>query len=291
MRKISEKALTRLRDMVFGRPRIKILNAKELIDVTVRPIFIIGTFRSGTTLLRFILDSHSHIACPPESKFLEPLARLYDSTSCMRALDFMGYEKEFIRNKIKDLSDSFFIPYMLARKKNRWADKTPEYVRILEFIEWLYGPHCKYILIYRNGLDVAGSMVNMPIERLGSNKNIDDALEYWAHDMEIMMPWKVKYPNRCFSLKYENLCADPKPLLLKLFDFLGEEWEEGVLKWYQKGHDRGDEDIKARRQRGIQISFGNFKKWPEELQEKLKNKSADLHKKLGYDSKTLQPNT
>ena len=284
-----DKIRTRLRDLIFGRPRIKVIDDSAISDFEVNPIFIIGTFRSGTTLLRFILDSHSNICCPPESKFLEYLSALYTNESCIRAFKYMGYDEDFIRKKIRKFADDFFIGYMLAHDKKRWADKTPDYVRVLDFIEWIYGPNCKYVLIYRNGLDTANSINEFYIEKLDKEKDIVKAYEYWAHDTEIMANWEKKYPDRCYSLKYETLCARTKPLLIELFDFLEENWEDDVLKWYQKGHDRGDEDIKARRQRKIKLSFGNYAAWPEDLLKKLKEKSAPLHRMIGYDPETLMP--
>ena len=61
------------------------------------------------------------------------------------------------------------------------------------------------------------------------------------------------------------------------------------MRWYQKGHDRGAEDTKARRQRGFKLSFGNFRNWPEDLQERLKERAGPLHKMVGYDPETLMP--
>lgn len=289
MHRSMDKLLTRLRDMAFGRPRIKLIDEKRVSEYDVEPIFIIGTFRSGTTLLRYILDSHSAICCPPESKFLEPLASFYTTESCMRALRYMGYDEGFVKEKLRALADAFFIGYMLAHDKRRWADKTPEYIRVLDFIEWLYGPMCKYVLIYRNGLDTADSMNRTHIDKLDDQKNLTKVFEYWFQDTQIMAHWERKHPARCYSLKYEDLCTRTRPILKKLINFLEEDWEEDVLHWYKKGHDRGDEDIKARRQRGITLSFGNYKNWPQELQQRLKEKAASLHEMIGYDPETLMP--
>ena len=289
MKNMLDKFITRLRDFTFGRPRIKVIEDKAITDFDVHPIFIVGTFRSGTTLVRFMLDSHSRICCPPESKYLESLASIYNTESRMRALERMGYDEDFIRSRLRRLSDEFFIGYMLSHDKKRWADKTPEYVRVLEFIEWLYGPHCKYILIYRNGLDTANSMNETYIQRLENGKDIRKAFEYWMHDTETIAGWSRTYPERCYTVKYEDLCTRTEPILRELFDFLGEDWEDDVLKWYKWGHDRGPEDIKARRQRRINISSGNYRKWPQELQEELKKRATPLHEMIGYDPDTLMP--
>lgn len=285
----TDKLITRFRDLLFGRPRIKVINRSPQDSLCSKPIFIIGTFRSGTTLLRYIIDSHSNICCPAESKFLEPLSQLHDLKRCKRAFDFMGFDESYVKKEIKSLADNFFCTYMMAHNKTRWADKTPEYVRILDFIEWLYGPNCQYILIYRNGLDVANSMHETELERFGPDQSLDYAYRYWAHDTQIMADWEDRYPSRCFSLNYESLTSNLTEVLQSMFDFLEEPWDDQVLQWYSKGHDRGDEDIKARRQRGIKISFENFKSWPPETISKYKKSAAKLHKRVGYDPVTLLP--
>ena len=60
------------------------------------PIFVIGCFRSGTSLLRRILDSHSRIACPPESKFIAPLAEVFRRRNSLKGLATMGYGKRLV---------------------------------------------------------------------------------------------------------------------------------------------------------------------------------------------------
>ncbi len=276
--------------MIFGRTKIQVVQQEVLSRKAPPPIFIIGCFRSGTTLLRYFLDSHCKIACPPESKFLVHLASIYNTESTMAAFNSLGYDQNYVKDRIKEFVDSFFLGYMTAHQKKRWADKTPDYVRILEFIEWLYGPNCQYIIIYRNGLDVANSMNSTYIEAIeGDNKNIYKAFEYWYHDTTIIHNWEKRYPDRCFSLHYEKLCLHTESMLKQLFSFLNEEWDENVLQWHKISHERGQEDIKARRQRKIHLSHGSFKQWDATMQNDLKSKSEQLHSLIGYDPKTLMP--
>ena len=280
---------TRLRDILFGRPRIALLSQQDLDVPEAPPIFLIGTFRSGTTIIRYLLDSHSRICCSPETKFLTHLAAMCDDKSLCSAVESMGLKKSYLLDQCKHFSNNFFNAYRVSKGKARWADKTPEYVRILDFIEELYGPHCQYVLIYRNGLDVAHSMISVPIEPLEPDKTIEKAFEYWKKDTEIMHTWESRYPDRCFIVRYEALCLDLESTLHTLFDFLGEQWEDGVLQWYKKCHDRGYEDIKARRQCKINISYGNFHKWDIAIQKNLKQRSRHIHEAIDYNPDSLLP--
>jgi hypothetical protein len=229
------------------------------------------------------------MCCPPETKFLLHLAALRGDEGSVRALKSMGFDETSQRRFIRDFSDRVFENYMKSKNKVRWADKTPEYVRILDFVEWLYGPNCKYVLIYRNGLDVAHSMNSTYISCLEPDKTINKAFEYWAHDTEILHSWETTHSDRCVSVKYENLSRTLESEMRRIFEFLGEEWEDEILKWYEHGHDMGDEDIKARRQRQLRLSFGHFSEWDPKLRNELIARSRELHEKIGYNPSTLQP--
>ena len=283
-----DSLITRFRDVVFGRPRIHVVTDSGNEKSSIKPIFIIGTFRSGTTLLRFLLNSHSRVCCPPETKFLIHLAAMHKDESAMRALKHMGFEKTFLKMKIQEFVNSFYKIYMQANNKVVFIDKTPDYVRILDFIDWLYDGKCKYIVIFRNGLDVTQSMNSTIIEPLEPSKTIYSAFEYWHKDTTIMLEWLSKHPERCFKLTYEELCDNTKFVMADVLSFIGEKWEEGILKWYSKRHDRGFEDINARRQRKINKSVQTYRDWDPEVIRKLKQKAYSLHCKIGYDPSLLQ---
>lgn len=286
---LSDTLRTRLRDIVFGRTRISVVSKDQLAISSSSPIFVIGTFRSGTTLLRYLLDSHSNICCPPETKFLVDLARLFQEKENRTAFDCMGFEDCFVLEQCQNFANNFYDAYRISTNKPRWADKTPEYVRILPFIEEMYGPDCQYVIIYRNGLDVAHSMYSTPIKPIEDGKTLEKAFVYWLHDTEIIKNWVDKHKKRCFVIHYEKLCHDLEFTLKGLFNFLNEPWENEVLQWYTKKHDRGAEDIKARRQRKINISHGNFNVWELSVAEDFKRRSKELHEAIGYDPETLLP--
>src|SRR5436190_24224984 len=65
------------------------------------PIFIVGCQRSGTSLRRRIVDSHSRIACPPETKFVLPLVEVLRSPQAMSGLESMGYGREEVRRALR----------------------------------------------------------------------------------------------------------------------------------------------------------------------------------------------
>src|SRR4051812_31229152 len=80
--------------------RTVILQAPSTQSVDFAPVFLIGCPRSGTTLLRMILDSHPNVACPPESFFLLDLEKMWSSEDAIKGLQEMGYEREHVRTKL-----------------------------------------------------------------------------------------------------------------------------------------------------------------------------------------------
>ena len=207
----------------------------------------------------------------------------------MRALDSMGFDENYVRDRLRSTADDFFLAYMVAHGKKRWVDKTPEYVRILDFIEWLYGGDVDYIMIYRNGLDVTKSMLSTYIHTLEPGKTLDKAFKYWIEDIKIMLDWRERHRKRCLDIFYEDLCLDTKTNVERIFSYIGVPYENVEKTWFQKRHERGDEDIKARRQTGINLSHGNFHSWDPYNIRRLKEASAEFHERMGYNPETLMP--
>ena len=96
------------------------------------PIFIVGCQRSGTTMLRLILDSHSRISCGPETRFLEDMERIVGSD--WKRLSQYGFPREEWLRRIAGFFGGIQHDYAVSRGKQRWADKSPRYAMKLAFI-------------------------------------------------------------------------------------------------------------------------------------------------------------
>ncbi len=258
---------------------------------TETPIFIIGVHRSGTTLLRLVLDSHSRIAVPRESVFLLPLSEILREESALQGLSALGFESEHVFVKLREFSDYFFDAYAAARGKPRWADKSPHYVECLDFIEKLYGPQCKYLFIYRHGLDVAHSIAPRQIRLAKQHQEACGdlhvgAARYWARQCQKMIAFEQqRHRARVFSLRYEEFVQSPETVARKIFEFLGEPWETQVLEYYKQQHDVGGlEDAIASGSRCFQPSMQNYLKLPAELVQRMKAEASEMLQRLGYEA-------
>ncbi len=257
------------------------------------PCFLIGVYRSGTTLLRFVLDSHSNIAVPPETNFLYDLARMWRSEWIMKGLAGAGVDEEGMKNLLETFAGGVLDNYAVAKGKGRWIDKTPAYTEILDFLDYLYGEECKYIMLYRHGLDVANSLASIyekgdlggpaklfADEMTGSPKVI--FTRYWTFQCENMLSFEESHPGQCHRIHYEYYASDPDRYLPPLFDFLGEPWEPDVLKFYEQQHDFGLQDSHIASTKAFIPRKGSYKNWDkEELSNSLHHAAAVLEK-LGY---------
>ncbi|MDJ0869081.1 MAG: sulfotransferase [Myxococcota bacterium] len=266
--------------------------APELRPRVENPIFVIGVHRSGTTLLRLILDSHSRIACPPESFFLLSLSRVLEDAKSMEGLAAMGFDRKHVAGQLRALVSYFFEMYASSKGKVRWADKTPSYVDCLDFIETLYGPGCRYVMIYRHGLDSASSIVKINIRDFdrhlascGGDRHAA-AARHWAHQCQKMVAFQRAHSERCFELRYEQLARDPEPVLRELFAFLDEPWEPAVLRFHEQTHDNWVrlQDRQAGQSRGFKPSIGTYRSQPPEVVRRMHEQAAAMLEALGYDT-------
>jgi protein-tyrosine sulfotransferase len=270
----------------------RVIVAPEAVAPTERPIFVTGVHRSGTTLVRLILDSHSRIACPPESFFLNPLSEILTDEKAVEGLEAMGFTQEHVLQRLRETVSYFFEMYASARGKPRWADKTPSYIDCLEFIDALYGRSCQYVIIYRHGLDVACSLGPMGIPALEPHLAacggdcFAAAARYWVIQCNKTLEFQRQRPSQCLELRYEELTCDPEVHVRSMFEFLGEPWEEQVLEFHQVPHDHwiGLQDGRAAEVRGFSPRIGTWREQPGETIDRMLREAAPMLETLGYSA-------
>jgi protein-tyrosine sulfotransferase len=271
--------------------RTVILPPPKLAHEMHAPIFVIGCPRSGTTLMRLMLDSHPHIACPAETFFLLDLAKLWVSEDSRKGLAEIGYDVNHFRRKLREFAAYFLQGYAESRGKRRIAEKTPHYVACLDFIEELFGPEAQYIMLYRHPFDVASSMFNHltidwhPVVKKYTESEENKYLGYarfWADHVTKMIEFENTNPDRCIRIRYEDLVQNPEAVLRSLFGFLDEPWSSDVLKYYDKAHDLGRGDRKALMQKGIRPSWGNWEQLSPDLLRQMQTIVEAPARTLGY---------
>ncbi|MGH2753617.1 MAG: sulfotransferase family protein [Actinomycetota bacterium] len=213
------------------------------------PFFVVGSPRSGTSLLRVMLDGHPRLAVPPESHFIVGLAprllrKVRGSTSLHKTLDdILGHERfqlwgldvSDVRDRVlrsapttySELIDVVFSSYAEAHGKSRWGDKTPGYVSHLPTLDRLF-PTARFIHIIRDGREAAASMAEMS---WGPPSPVSAAF-WWRSKVEKGRACgRLLSMERYFELRLEDLIEDPEEQLQAICDFLEERYSPAMLDY------------------------------------------------------------
>ena len=239
-------------------------------------VFIIGNPRSGTSLFRLMLNAHPKVISPPECGFLHWWFAKYkdwndlsntsnqidifinDLKSSKKItnwyLDFEKLKQRIIDIKPQDYATLGEIIYLLfAEQKDKnpilIADKNNYYINHLNDLNEIW-PTAKYILVVRDGRDVACSYINMeklvtdsPYKPILSTDISTIAREWVANNKKCIDFINSLNSTRSFIVRYEDIVTNPKLFLTKVCNFLGIDFDKEMLTYYIKNIELQDEPI------------------------------------------------
>ncbi len=207
-------------------------------------ILVLGAPRSGTTLLRRLLDAHPRIACPPETNVFAACGRFLRSEKTadgvgigvLEGLEYAGFPRDEVLARLREFAFSFHREYAKRRGKPRWAAKTAFDAFYLREIEALCGDRCAFLCIQRHGLDVACSIEELCEKNGGYLQELHSyvvrypaVLEAFAHawaDLAgAIQAFATRHAANAFLIRYEDLVAEPDTTMARVMDFLGESWD------------------------------------------------------------------
>lgn len=219
-----------------------------MLDNNSHPFFIVGAQRSGTTMLRLMLNSHSRLSIPFESGFIPEFyykKGLYGdiSTSGPKAKFLKDIENDsfvkkgrlitdrhaLLNTEIKDYADlvnAIFSIYAKSENKERWGDKTPSYITDIDVLKILF-PKCKIIHLVRDGRDVALSLRKLD----WGGENIPRLARDWRWKTTLGFKMGQLLGNDYLQVRYEDLVLSTEQELRKICGFLSEDYENDMLEY------------------------------------------------------------
>ena len=231
--------------------------------------FIVGVGRSGTTLLRLMLDAHPRLAIPPETHFvpavIESFWRLRVTPE--RVLDAMrsgertgwedsGLDEQAMLDRLGEIKPlnapdslrAFYRLYAERHGKGRWGDKTPHYVTALARIGRAL-PEARFVHVIRDGRDVALSTNRRLVELRGSRPvPIERMAKRWRHRI-LTARGVAQVADRYLEVRYEDLVLDTQPTLRRVCQFVELDFDPAMLAYHERAAERLQE-MNRERQRG-----------------------------------------
>lgn len=185
------------------------------------PIFVVGTARSGTTLLCKMLTAHPNFYLINElpgtsSIFSEEKTR----EQIIHAID----------SELENVEGAKLEDFLGKIGKKKWGLKDPKLTYSLKCIEKWF-PDSKTIIIIRDGRAVANS--NMK-NKWGVATNAYYAAELWKKEITIQKKFYRDNRQNCHVVLYENLVENPEKELRNICGFLEEEYSENMLFYYKE---------------------------------------------------------
>jgi sulfotransferase family protein len=211
------------------------------------PVFVLCNGRSGSTLLRFLLDSHPDLACPPETNLPAIAAQLATVWSLIEGAPLAaerGDEPPAIPDAaiagVRRTMDQMTGSYLARRGKKRYCDKSLGTARFAELLLRVY-PEAKFLCLYRHPMDVIASGIEAcpwGLSGYGFDPyiastpgNVVCALaRFWVDAAEGALAAEEQLATSCHRVRYEDLVADPEAVAAGIFEFLGVAPAPGISR-------------------------------------------------------------
>jgi protein-tyrosine sulfotransferase len=262
------------------------------------PIFILSTVRSGSTLLRYIMDTHPEICSPGEldlGQLCSSLKRVVDSLMLGRIPSQLDpKEREQIINaEVRRVVSGLMDDYAKSKAKSMWCEKSPRNTYFIEVLNEVF-PDGKYICLYRNCMDVVNSCIQATragrfkeelIFYARNTSEVNTFIDSWVERNSMVLKFERENPSKCFRLKYETLVTDPQSVLAPMFSFIGVRWDPKIVSSvFAVEHDDGPGDVKVKFSKSIhQSSVGKGSTIARSsIDNNLLKKMNDLLKELDY---------
>jgi hypothetical protein len=220
------------------------------------PIFMIGTQRSGSNLLRLMLNQLPDIAAPHPPHILQrmmPLEKGYGDLSKDKNFELLvddvcklvelnpvpwegvTLDRKNVAKHCRNHSvvAAFGAVYDIMAEQNKaksWCCKSLQNINYLSELEAYYGDEARYIYLYRDGRDVAVSFRKAVV---GEKHPYYIAKEWGATQRIALTQRKHIDPKRFSNLSYETLTGSPEKAMRGLCEFLGVTYTDDMLNFHE----------------------------------------------------------
>ena len=219
-KKIQDKEFIKIEK--FFSKKLTPLNKIEQ-EENIKPIFILGMPRSGTTLVEQIISNHSKVFGGGELNFLP---------DAIESTNWVNYENlDQISNKIRE---KYILNLKKLSNKKFITDKLPGNFKRIGFIVNCF-PEAKILHLERNPMAVCWSNYKSNFNSDGMSFTLKQEYiaEYYLLYKNLMDFWHKKYSDKIIIVNYENLVNNFRYEVKNLFLKIGLDWEENLYDFHK----------------------------------------------------------
>ncbi len=254
------------------------------------PVFVACNARSGSTLLRWLIDAHEQISCPGETD-LATLVSAYAGSA--RAA---GLAADTVLPRARAVVDTLMASHLEAAGKQRWCDKSLSNVAELEQLAEAW-PEARFILLHRHCMDVTASLLEASewgldsfglgsYAQMSPHNTVLAVCGYWIERTAAMLAFEQAHPGRCLRLRYEDLVTGTDASMAEVWQLFGVDSPTSTVDTFTQPHESsGPADYKIWHTRAVHAeSIGRGARIPpERLGIPVRDAMNQLLKQLGYD--------
>ncbi|MGP4110731.1 sulfotransferase family protein [Streptomyces sp. 4N509B] len=225
------------------------------------PVIVLSPPRSGSTLLRVVLNSHPELHAPHETH-VRRLAVKLTTPPVAHSMEGFGHNLADIEHM---LWDRMLHRELVRSGKKTVVEKTPSNVFVWQRLATCW-PDARFIFLMRHPMSIATSWHEGDPAKRPMAKAVPHTLKY------MVAPEEARAGLPGLTLRYEELTSDPETQTRRICEFLGLEWEPGMVTYGKKDHGpyvKGIGDWKEKIKTGT-IQQGRPLPKPEEIAEELR---------------------
>lgn len=222
--------------------------------------FVVGVPRSGTTLLRLLLDAHPDLAIPPETDFgawlaqvdgrVDGRAALIEALVAWPSWRELGMRREELVTLAAGLEPcspqvllrAGYLAYARRHGATRWGDKTPQHLGAMSRLAAAF-PEARFLHVVRDGRDVLASLAGLPFAP--GDGSVEAIALAWSSGILEARRMAERLPHYR-EVRFERLVVEPEDCLRELCDELELAFDPAMLLAYQGAAERLEEAARSR---------------------------------------------
>ena len=217
-----------LEDVIQISDEAEITKAEGKTNYDIKPIFIVGVPRSGSTLVEKIIGSGKNFI--PIGEETSVLGNFISK----KILERKSLNLGSVNNVRDELYEIYKQKDLVSEKFNFiFTDKSLDNFFFLKLIKDIY-PSAKIINCNRNPLSSIMSIFQNNLTELGWTHDLKNIFKYFDNHFKVIKKYKKFNPENLYDLEFEKLTSDPITQSKKLMDFCGLEWSKKCLEFYKR---------------------------------------------------------